>query len=81
MQEAEFRRRLAGKLTPESIQSYVSYASRVEDVLYLDLDLFTLDENGIADVGQRLRQSGINQKSVSNCMSAIRAYAKAFGKL
>lgn len=79
MREATFRRYLNRKLKPDSVRSYISYANRVEAELALDLDLIALDEAGVALLRDRLRIAKVDPKSVSNCLSAVRAYGRMRG--
>lgn len=79
MREAEFRRSLNGRLTSKSVDSYVAYCRRVERELNINLDFSDLTPTGISNIVQRLRLIGVAQNSVSNCASAMRAYATLDG--
>lgn len=76
MREHEFRRLLARLLTPESTNSYIAYAKRVERELHSDLDQLDLSELGCDNLASRLSARGVPKKSVQNCMSAVRAYSR-----
>jgi hypothetical protein len=76
MREHQFRRLLSRFLTEESANSYVAYAKRVQRELQSDLDQLDLSDSGCEDVARRLSARGVPKKSVQNCVSALRAYAR-----
>jgi hypothetical protein len=76
VREYQFRRLLSRFLTEESANSYVAYAKRVERELQSDLDQLDLSEHGCGNLASRLLARGVPKKSVQNCMSALRAYAR-----
>lgn len=79
MREMEFRRVLSKRLRERSIDSYVAYCRRVERDAGVDLDICDLSEPGIAALGSLLRAAGVQDKSLSNCLSGLRAYAGLAG--
>lgn len=75
MRETDFRDYLADRLGARSIDSYVAYCRRVERDLKLNLDTSDLSDVGLSNIGRRLRAVGVPDKSLSNCLSGLRAYA------
>jgi hypothetical protein len=76
MREYQFRGLLGRFLTEDSANSYIAYAKRVERELQSDLDELDLSERGCENVGSRLSARGVPKKSVQNCLSALRTYAR-----
>lgn len=75
MDEARARARLQSRLGRRSVDSYLSNLRRIEAVLGLDLDGAPLSEPDIGRIGRRRLTGGMPEKSVRNCLSALRAYA------
>jgi hypothetical protein len=75
MREEAFRRFLAPRLGARSIDSYLSNLRRVERVLSVDVDALAIDNHVIDLVRTRLRVAGVNNAKLSDCHSALRAYA------
>ena len=75
MREEAFRRFLAPRLGARSIGSYLSNLRRVERVLIVDVDALAIDDHMIESVRTRLRVADVNDAKVSDCLSALRAYA------
>jgi len=75
MREDAFGALLALSLNPRTLDSYVSYARRVEHVLGVDLDAIPLDEGGLAVIHRRLIASGMPERSAANCRTALSRYA------
>lgn len=76
MRADAFRAHLAHRLTSGSATSYVAYARRVEAELGVDLDRCALDDPSVDWLLDRLKAAGVVAKSVANCRSALRAYAR-----
>lgn len=80
MEEAGFKAFLdRRKLGSRSISSYLSNGRRVERLLDLDLHGCDLSRNGLFNIETALQQirpmSGMTLPTLSNCMTAVRAYA------
>lgn len=75
MDEARLRAQLETRLGGRSVDSYLSNLRRVEVTLGLELDAASLNDHEISLIGQRLLIQGVPQKSVGNCLSALRAFA------
>ncbi|WP_375270675.1 hypothetical protein [Sphingomonas sp.] len=75
MREEAFRRFLAPRLGARSIDSYLSNLRRVERVLRVDVDALALDDQLIENVREQLRAASVSDAKVSDCLSALRAYA------
>ncbi len=76
MREPGFRRFLSDRLGERTVDSYVAYCRRVERELGLSLDGCDLSQASVDTLSQRLRAVGVQEKSVGNCLSAVRAYAE-----
>jgi hypothetical protein len=79
VRETEFRLYLADRLGERSVDSYVAYCRRVERDLNLNLDISDLSDVGIGDIAERLRTVGTPERSLKNCLSGLRAYARFDG--
>ena len=81
MREEAFRASLAHRLGAGSIESYVDYLRRVERELGVDLDTVALDPHGIEALRAALLTRSVPAKSVANCISALRQYARMAARL
>lgn len=76
MREQQFRASLSHLIGGRSVDSYVAYCRRVERELQTDLDQADLSDRGCENLASRLAGRGVPKKSVQNCLSAMRAYAR-----
>lgn len=75
MRDAEFRGHLRARLGARSVDSYSAYCRRVERELGIDLDTADLSAAGISNLERELRSRAMAERSIGNCISAVRSYA------
>lgn len=76
VREEGFRRYLSVRISPGSVNSYVAYCRRVERDLGVDLDAADLSEVGLGNLHRELTRRGTEPRSVSNCVTSARTYAR-----